>query len=102
MRCTSPRAARLCHTWEVAEEGLLSCVASHMRLQSIPTSMVGTLPAAANPLAGVFLLPTFYVFVVDMLDQSIHCPQIPGVAALPYAQRHLRLEILVFETRICG
>lgn len=76
-------------------------MASHVRLQGIAAGMVGALPATANPLAGVFLLPTFYVFIMDVLDQSVHCAQVPGVAVLPNAYCHLRLEILVLEPGVC-
>lgn len=88
-------------TWEIAEEGLFSCVAAHVRLQGIAAGVVGALPAAANPLAGVFLLPTFDVFVMNVLDQPVHRPQVSGVAVLPHAYRHLRLEVLVLKPRVC-
>lgn len=60
------------HTRQIAIEGLLPCVTSHVSFEGISTGVWHALSGASIPFAGVLLLSAFDMVVVDMLDQSVH------------------------------
>src|SRR5699024_8375186 len=89
-------------TRQVAVEWFLSRVAAHMGLESVAASVRETLAGAALPLARVLFLPVLDVRVVDVLDELVHVALVAGRAAVPVADGHLVLEVLLVEARVDG
>ena len=82
-------------TRQVAVEGLLPSVASHVRFQSITASMGEAFAVAAPPFARVLFLSVFDVRVVYVFDQLVHVALVASRATVPVAHGDLVLEIIV-------
>jgi hypothetical protein len=59
--------------------------------------MSHALAVAPVPFAGILLLSRVDVIIVDVLDQRIHVVEVGFGAAIPLAERHLFLEVILVE-----
>ena len=87
-------------TRQRAIERFLPGVTSHVRFQSIPTGMRQAFSRTISPLACVFLLPRLNMFVMYMLHQPVHILQIPSITAIPGANRHLLVIVIILWSDI--